>query len=122
LAGALGAKTVAAVMLLGWILMASMAWSEIPSIAVKPHQVFAFNDLGMHCYDSDYSVFTILPPFNTLHAQIVKRGARPVLMDNSRVRVFYRAMKDPSGSINKTSGSMEVCPRPTSGTTFPIFD
>jgi hypothetical protein len=35
---------------------------------------FGFNNLGMHCYDNDYSVFSILPPFNTVNAQVVRRG------------------------------------------------
>jgi len=26
--------------------------------------VLGWNDLGMHCMDSDYSLFAILPPFN----------------------------------------------------------
>nr|HQC73237.1 hypothetical protein [Candidatus Competibacteraceae bacterium] len=29
--------------------------------------VVAWNDLGMHCMDADYSVFSILPPYNNLH-------------------------------------------------------
>jgi hypothetical protein len=93
-------------LILSCIACGSVAYGEVPSIAVKPYQVFSFNDLGMHCYDSDYSVFTILPPFNTLHAQIVKRGIQPVVLDDTKVNVSYFAMKDPTGSINKTSGSI----------------
>jgi hypothetical protein len=33
--------------------------------------VIAWNDLGMHCMDKDYSVFGILPPFNNLHVQLI---------------------------------------------------
>jgi len=36
--------------------------------------IMAWNDLGMHCAQDDYSYFLILPPFNTLHAQVIKRG------------------------------------------------
>ena len=85
---------------------AALAYAGVPSIALKPYQVFAFNDLGMHCYDSDYSVFTILPPFNTLHAQVVRRGAAPQLQDDTQVNVYYKALRDPSGSINTTSGTI----------------
>lgn len=36
------------------------------------YTLVAWNDLGMHCVDgSDYSIFSILPPFNNLHAQLV---------------------------------------------------
>ena len=83
------------------------SFGQIPSVSVKPYQVYAFNDLGMHCYDPDYSVFTILPPFNVLHAQILKRGPQPTLLDNTTVSVYYRAMKDPSGSINRTSAPIQ---------------
>jgi len=37
--------------------------------------VFAFNNLGMHCYDSDYSVFSSCP-FNTVNAQCTERRCR----------------------------------------------
>ncbi len=34
----------------------------------------SWNNLGMHCMDSDYSVFSILPPYNTIHAQLIVGG------------------------------------------------
>ena len=37
-------------------------------------RVLAVNDLGMHCMDREDSVFSILPPFNVVHAQVVKPG------------------------------------------------
>ena len=30
-----------------------------------------WNNLGMHCMDDDYSVFSILPPYNTIDAQLI---------------------------------------------------
>jgi hypothetical protein len=39
------------------------------------HQVLAFNDLGMHCADLDYSTFVILPPFNVVHSQVDRTRA-----------------------------------------------
>ncbi len=36
--------------------------------------VFGYNDLGMHCMQADFSEMMILPPYNTLHAQIVRRS------------------------------------------------
>jgi len=35
--------------------------------------VFGYNELGMHCMNQDFSEFMILPPYNTLYAQIVDR-------------------------------------------------
>jgi hypothetical protein len=45
--------------------------------AANGHKLLGWNDLGMHCMDADCSVFSILPPFNNLHAQLVAalRGA-----------------------------------------------
>ena len=83
----------------------------VPSIKERPYQIFAFNDLGMHCYDTDYSVFTILPPFNVLHAQVLRRGPLPQLQNDSQVDVYYKAKRDPSGSINRTSGSINGVPK-----------
>ncbi|MEZ5966985.1 MAG: Ig-like domain-containing protein [Planctomycetota bacterium] len=66
------------------------------------HKVVAWNDLGMHCMDSDYSVFSILPPFNTVQAQVIDATGHLVTSDQA-VRVYYEAINDPSGSGNRTS-------------------
>lgn len=50
--------------------------------------VIAWNDLGMHCYDDDYSTFSILPPYNTLWAQVIKRGTTPEIV-TSGITVEY---------------------------------
>ncbi len=42
--------------------------------ASMDYVILAWNDLGMHCAQDDYSSFLILPPFNTIHAQVMKRG------------------------------------------------
>jgi hypothetical protein len=39
--------------------------------------VLGYNDLGMHCMNSDFSEVMVLPPFNTLHAQLIRRGTEP---------------------------------------------
>jgi hypothetical protein len=64
-------------------------------------RVVGWNNLGMHCMDDDFSVFSILPPFNTLEAQVIRDGA--LLDDAAGVVVTYRGVADPSGSINTTS-------------------
>jgi hypothetical protein len=66
-------------------------------------RLFAFNDLGMHCYDADYSVFAILPLFNVLHAQAIRVRPRPKLLGPANLKLSYKAQKDPTGSINTTS-------------------
>jgi len=67
------------------------------------YQMFAWNDLGMHCYDSDFSLFTLLPPFNTVHAQVVRKGSTPLLLGSSQVTAYYSGVPDPAGSLNTTS-------------------
>ncbi len=42
--------------------------------------VLGWNDLGMHCMNQDFSMLMILPPYNTLHAQILRRGAEPEIV------------------------------------------
>ncbi len=37
--------------------------------------VIAWNDLGMHCSNKDFSTLVVLPPYNNLVAQVIKRGA-----------------------------------------------
>ncbi|MFZ1201900.1 MAG: hypothetical protein WAO07_17155 [Desulfobacterales bacterium] len=70
--------------------------------------VLAFNDLGMHCMDREFSVFSILPPFNVVHSQVVLRDAdgKPYLADEVDVEVFYDAVSDPSGSLNSYSAGV----------------
>ena len=60
----------------------------------------AWNDLGMHCMDGDYSVFSILPPFNNLHAQLVDKTNNGIVTQG--VTMTYEAMADADGSINST--------------------
>lgn len=65
-------------------------------------KVIAWNDLGMHCMDGDYSVFSLLPPYNTLQAQVIDPKGR-LLKSPSGITVTYEAVADPRGSVNSTS-------------------
>lgn len=71
------------------------------SYLVPGTQLFAWNDLGMHCADSDYSVFTLLPPFNTMNAQLVA-GGKTV---STGYTLTYESTADPDGSINTSSAT-----------------
>nr|MDA8087195.1 hypothetical protein [Nitrospiraceae bacterium] len=51
--------------------------------------ILAWNDLGMHCDQDDYSYFMILPPFNTLHAQVIQRGGEGADVLTSGITVSY---------------------------------
>src|SRR5690348_6281443 len=72
---------------------------SIPSHGANA-QVLGWNNLGMHCMDSDYSVFSILPPYNTIEAQLIVGG---LLVTNGGYTVTYQAVGDPAGSFNSTS-------------------
>jgi hypothetical protein len=64
--------------------------------------VLGWNNLGMHCMDDDYSVFSILPPFNTLDAQIIDATGK-LVKSPTGLAFTYEAVADPTGSINRTS-------------------
>lgn len=65
--------------------------------------LLAWSELGMHCMDGkDYSVFSVLPPYNTIYAKLLSKGGQPQSI-SSGVMLTYQAMKDASGSINTTS-------------------
>src|SRR6185369_5791701 len=65
------------------------------------NQILGWNNLGMHCMDSDYSVFSILPPYNTIESQLIVGGK--LVTNATGYTVTYEAVADPDGSINKTS-------------------
>ncbi len=82
-------------MLLGLLLGAGAVTAQSASV-----RVLAWNDLGMHCMDPDFSVFAILPPYNTVNAQVIRNGR---LETTGALRVTYEGVRDPNGSINTTS-------------------
>ena len=66
------------------------------------YTLVGWNDLGMHCMDADYSVFSILPPYNTIHAQLINPSGN-LVTNPSGFTVTYEAVADPAGSINISS-------------------
>ena len=67
--------------------------------------VLGWNNLGMHCMDSDYSVFSILPPYNTINAQLLgsETGFAWLVTSGTNTSVSYKALADPDGSTNTSS-------------------
>jgi hypothetical protein len=72
------------------------------TIAASGWTVVGWNNLGMHCMDADYSVFSLLPPYNTIHAQLIDPQGR-LVTDPSGISVTYEAVADLDGSINRSS-------------------
>ena len=84
--------------------IASVSYTVAASTAsAKGTHLFAWNDLGMHCADSDFSVFTLLPPFNDLNAQLVVNGKLINSLNSASYTLTYEATADPTGSINSYS-------------------
>lgn len=72
------------------------------------YTVIAWNDLGMHCMDGkDYSVFSILPPYNNLHAHVIRKDVTSgKQMDaTSGITLTYEATLDEAGSLNTISST-----------------
>jgi hypothetical protein len=45
------------------------------------YALIAWSELGMHCIDGkDYSVFSVLPPYNIIHAQLVQKTEPPTII------------------------------------------
>ncbi len=74
----------------------------VPACAgAGPAAILSWNNLGMHCMDSDYSVFSVLPPYNTIEAQLIINGR--LVTNGAGYRLTYEAVADPDGSFNSTS-------------------
>jgi hypothetical protein len=61
----------------------------IGQVINSEYVVFAWNNLGMHCANPSYDVAVLLPPYNTLWAQVVKRGNPPQIVTQN-LSVDYR--------------------------------
>jgi len=71
------------------------------TLAAASSQLLGWNNLGMHCMDSDYSVFSILPPYNTIAAHLIVDGK--LVTNWTGYSVTYEAVADPAGSFNATA-------------------
>jgi hypothetical protein len=79
----------------------ALATSTPVDAAGSNYVVLAWNDLGMHCYNNDFQDMAVLPPYNTLWVQVVKRGNPPKLITKG-IRVFYTYANN-KNSVNKTN-------------------
>jgi len=63
--------------------------------------LLGWNNLGMHCMDDDYSVFSILPPFNTIDAHLIDANGK-LVKSGAGITLTFEGVADPDGSINRT--------------------
>jgi hypothetical protein len=75
--------------------------AAVPLIPLGTTVVFGYNDLGMHCINEDFSEIMILPPYNTLHAQVIDRAGEPHIV-TSGVTVSYSIPMN-THSVDKTN-------------------
>lgn len=69
------------------------------------YTLMAWSELGMHCMDGkDYSIFSVLPPYNIIHAQLIQKTDPPTII-NSGVTITYQSTADTKGSINSSSST-----------------
>ena len=64
------------------------------------YRLIGWNDLGMHCMNQYFANLCILPPYNTLWAQLIRTGAVPEIV-TSGVTVEY-SIVDNTHSVGKT--------------------
>jgi hypothetical protein len=88
---------------------AAIAWlprqvAAAPPVAESPAQVeykvIAWNDLGMHCYNPEFQELAVLPPWNTLYAQVIRLGDPPLVVTSGLTVTF--SFEDNTYSVGKT--------------------
>lgn len=60
--------------------------------------ILAANNLGMHCYQPDYSGFMLLPPGNNLKVQVFKNEGSETKLVRSGIEVSYRIIDNTSSA------------------------
>jgi hypothetical protein len=66
------------------------AFAGSTSAMPKRYTLLSWNDLGMHCYNRNFQDLAVLPPFNTLWAQVIEVGDPPRIVTSldSHVSLF----------------------------------
>ena len=75
--------------------------NSLPTEITGEYSVFAWNDLGMHCLNTTYNKLVILPPYNNVLVQVVKRGNPPSIVTTG-VTVSFKLTNNTT-SYNKRS-------------------
>jgi hypothetical protein len=86
-----------------WFMGCQKSQDNNPNVGLSDYVVFAWNDLGMHCLNPDYSDAVILPPFNTVMAQVVKRGDPPALV-TSGIKIEYSILNNTTSYSKRSYG------------------
>ncbi len=65
------------------------------------YAVLTWNDLGMHCYNRNFTDVAVLPPFNTLWAQVIRVGDPPQIITTNVIVTF--SFPDNTYSVGKSN-------------------
>jgi len=74
------------------------------SLQAQQYILIGWNDLGMHCSNKDFSKLVVLPPYNNIHAQVVRVGTAdtPPVIVTVGFRVNYEIPGN-TYSVGKTN-------------------
>lgn len=75
--------------------------ADVPA-ASREVVVFAWNDLGMHCLNPTYDTAVILPPYNTVWAQVVRRGNPPQIL-TAGITLEYRMVNNSTSQKSRAT-------------------
>ena len=81
----------------------SLTISSGPTPTSTQYVVVAWNDLGMHCLNPSFDTAVILPPYNTIWAQVIKRGTPPQII-TSGISIDYRIINNTT-SVSPVKGT-----------------
>jgi len=56
-----------------------VSFRSVPPPSGDEYIIIGWNDLGMHCANKDFQRMCILPPYNNMYAQIIKKGTETSL-------------------------------------------
>lgn len=103
-------KTFYAVSALAWAVALANCGGSKPVVATGEQTlglandqlvILGVNELGMHCMNQDFADLCILPPFNSLRAQVIRRGVEPTIVTSSATVSF--TIPGNTTSANKTN-------------------
>ncbi len=102
-------STLAVSLVAGAMLLSSAPFSASPRDAVAgghssssssaSYVVFARNDLGMHCACPTFAGFLLLPPWNTVRVQVLKKDATVPTIVSSGITVSYSLAEESDTSL-----------------------
>ena len=86
---------------MGFMAQPARAQTTAPDATPEKWVVLAWNDLGMHCYNRDFQHIAVLPPYNTVWAQVIKVGNPPkIVTDTVKINYFF---PDNTYSVGKSN-------------------